>query len=66
MQYKLFEFASAINPQPSLLDCNCCCGDCHYALIAAKLAAIRMTAIIVVAVSVRVGNIIDQEDNNPL
>ncbi len=66
---KLSEFASAINSQPLLLDCNCCCGDCHCALIALKLAATRMTAIIVVvvvSVRARVGNFINHEDDNPM
>ncbi len=64
----LSEFASAINSQLLLLDCNCCCGDCHCALIALKLVATRMTAIIVVAASVRarVGNFIYHEDDNPM
>jgi hypothetical protein len=47
---KRSDIASAINPQSLLLDCNCFCGDCHYALTALKLAATRMTAIFVVAI----------------
>lgn len=69
MRYKLSDTASAINPQQLLLlDCNCCCGDCHYALIALKFAATRMTAIIAVTVRglTKVGNIIAHYDDNPM